>query len=180
MWVWTNHMDHEDRRCGMGRARRLVWALKYITCMCEPGGQHGSLLCNHRYTSVEPRSQLSLGAFHKVPEKCWLLSDGQKSLCGQLKLSHMNCLRPNPDHLIRSSEPCQKPDEVAHIHDLSTSARWGISGQLAWSVQYSSRNNPESCPLSFTCSCPVVPVHPDLHRCVSCAHVLTLKYCLFF
>lgn len=96
--MWTNHMDHEeDSSWGTGRARRLVWTLKYITCMCEPGGLHGSLLCNHRYLSMEPRfllpetrKQFSLGVFHKVPEERWLLSDGQKSLCGQFKHSHMD------------------------------------------------------------------------------------------
>lgn len=96
--MWTNHMDHEeDSSWGTGRARRLVWTLKYITCVCEPGGLHGSLLCNHRYPSMEPRSllpetrkQFSLRVFHKVPEERWLLSDSQKSLCGQFKHSHMD------------------------------------------------------------------------------------------
>lgn len=121
-------------------------------CTCEPGGLHGSLLCNHWSPGpfCQRQGNDSLWEyFTRSLRNAGSLLTARNSCVVQIKLSHMNCLRSNPDHLIRTSEPCQKPDEVADIHDLSASARWDVSGQLASSVQYSSRNSPESWPLRY-------------------------------
>lgn len=78
-------------------------------------------------------------------EEHWLFSHCQKSFYDPHSktygLFETKCEPPTDHQSLILSEPCKKPDEMAHTCNLSTSsATWEVLGQLAWSAQYCSRD----------------------------------------